>query len=80
MNKLESDEILLQTTNGKIYGYINGNEEDYSILAQTVEGKSSLEDREGATKKKLEVYSVNGDIDIAFEQEEDKASQDVMEE
>lgn len=80
VNKLESDEILLQTTNGKIYGYINGNEEDYSILAQTVEGKSSLEDREGATKKKLEVYSVNGDIDIAFEQEEDKASQDVMEE
>ena len=82
VDKLESKSILLQTTNGKIRGYINGNEEDYTIRAQTVQGKNNLEDREGNTAKKLEAYSVNGGIDITFERELPRAEKpmDVAEE
>ena len=82
VDKLESKSILLQTTNGKIRGYINGNEEDYTIRAQTVQGKNNLEDREGNTAKKLEAYSVNGGIDITFEKELPRAEKamDVAEE
>lgn len=61
-----SDDIDLETSNGKVEGMITGRESDYEITSKTSNGNNSLpEDRSGGTKK-LRVKTSNGRIDVSF--------------
>lgn len=66
LNGIASPDISLQTKNALISGLIRGQEDDYTISAQTTNAISNLKDRAGG-KNKLTVETTNAIIDVRFE-------------
>ena len=57
--------ISLSTTNGSISGAIQGNAQDYTVNAGTVNGSCNLTNSTGGAKS-LSVHTTNGSIDVRF--------------
>lgn len=62
----ESPDTLLQTENAMIIGTIHGDEEDYTVDAETTNAISNLPNRTGGSKK-LTVKTTNAIINVKFE-------------
>lgn len=66
LDRIKAPDISLQTQNALISGTIRGEEDDYTISAQTTNAISNLKDRAGG-KNKLTVETTNAIIDVRFE-------------
>ena len=64
--KLHGSELILSTSNGAIYGSIDGNKTDYTIRSSTSNGGNNLGNQESTGGKTLDVSTTNGNIDISF--------------
>lgn len=64
-NLASEGDIKIDCTSGSIKGTIKGSKSDYSIRSETTAGSSNLSDTEGG-KKKLDVETTAGSIDIEF--------------
>ena len=63
--RIQSDEIELQSSNGRITGTILGKMEDYVIRSSTSNGNNTLPERTTGSKK-LTAETCNGSIELFF--------------
>lgn len=65
LERIQSDDIRLDTVSGEISGVVCGEETDYTIKINALSGDSRLRERSGGAKY-LSVSTTSGDIDIIF--------------
>ncbi|MEG0663957.1 MAG: hypothetical protein RR483_02530, partial [Clostridia bacterium] len=66
LNKIDSNNIKISTSNSSINGIIQGSREDYTVYSKTSNGNNNLNDG-GNGSKILDLKTSNGKININFE-------------
>lgn len=75
VHELESPEIALGSSNGKIHGTLPGSMADYTIVSGTSNGKNNLPRNQQGGSRQLSVHTSNARIDISFENGQGTAEQ-----
>ena len=66
IDRLDSRDITLISSNGGIRGSVLGQEADYVIAALTTNGSNNLTDRVGDLPGRLTVRTTNASIHVTF--------------
>ena len=66
---LEAPDITLVTSNGRIEGGVTGKPADYTVTASTVNASTSLKNHPAGGPRRLEVRTLNANIQVHFEGE-----------
>lgn len=69
VDNVESPQLTLKTSNGRVTGTLPGSISDYTIESKTSNGKNNLPTQIQGGSKKLVVKNSNGEINIQFAQQ-----------